>query len=65
MKTIYMKDTHTHVCMHAHTNTHKLCLVILYSSRSHMGVYLFPADKSQELADLKIKLDEKVQLLKD
>jgi len=52
-----MKDTHTH--------THKLCLVILYYSYSHVGVYLFPVDKSQELADLEIKLYEKVQSLKD
>ena len=54
LKTIHMKDTR----MHARQPTHKLCLVILHYSYNHTIVYLFPADKSQELADLKIKLDE-------
>jgi len=44
--------------MHVHTHTE--WLVILYYGYSHGEIYLFPADKSQELTDLKIKLDEKV-----
>ena len=39
------------MCMHSYT--HKPCLVILYYSYSYAGVYIFPADKTQELADFK------------
>jgi len=62
--TIFENLSHEgNVCMHTHT--HKLCLLILYYSYSHIGVNLFPADKSQELAGLEIKLDGKAQSLKD
>ena len=55
MKTIQLKDAR----MHVHTHTHKLCLLISYYSHRQAGVYVFLGDKSQQLAELKIKHDEK------
>jgi len=60
-----MKDTRTHTRARSHIHTRArtvLSYIILITTYTY---YLFPADKSQELTDLKIKFDEKVQSLKD